>query len=295
MLTSLKHWNQDQNLKVFVIHSYIAPEDKSHLVAYLSRILPSVSFLQADSDLLEGFPVTGHVTLAGCFRFLLPDLLPAGLQKVLFIDCDTIINASLADLWETSLENHALAAVAEHALFCRDHGHHWGDYFNSGVILVNLDCWRRAGIVARGLKYCASIPQEKLLHVDQDILNHLFAGQWLRLEDRWNACPHLFGLNGAYDLSPEALTDSEREAIVNPAIIHFAGPGPVKPWNARCLHPLRDRYRQANEMTPWASVPLDDLPPPPLVQAWQRSLFRLKCGLKGLLQPGVKNTAGSTR
>jgi hypothetical protein len=57
----------------------------------------------------------------------------------------------------------------------------------------------------------------------------------------------------------------------------------VKPWDARCVHPLRDRYRQASVMTPWASVPLDNLPPPALVEAWQQAVFRTKSVVKGLV------------
>jgi lipopolysaccharide biosynthesis glycosyltransferase len=182
------------------------------------------------------------------------------------------------------LKDKPMAAVPEHRLSCADHAYTFGEYFNSGVMLVDLERWRKADMIRRGREFAQANP-EKLRHWDQDVLNHLFVGQWIPLEDRWNACPHLFGLNGDYDLNPDKLTDFERRAIDNPAIIHFAGPGSVKPWHYRCTHPLRNRYRFCSARTPWADVPLSDLPPPALVRAWKRSLFNLKCGVRSLLRP----------
>jgi lipopolysaccharide biosynthesis glycosyltransferase len=283
MLRSLCDHNPDENLHVYIIHDNLDPSERARFVGYLGEFLSSVSLLQADPSPLESFPVTGHVTVSTYFRLLLAILLPAGLSRAIFIDSDTIIDASLHELWEVPLDGKALAAVPEHRVSCLDHGYIFGKYFNAGVMLVDLDLWRRADIIAQGCVFAQANPH-KLRHWDQDVLNHLFSGQWLPLEDRWNACPHLFGLNGDYDLSDDNLTDAERMAIANPAIIHFAGPGPVKPWNARCTHPLRDLYRICSARTPWADVPLDDLPPPALVGAWQRSLFNLKCGVKNLLR-----------
>jgi lipopolysaccharide biosynthesis glycosyltransferase len=282
MLQSLQACNPREDLAVFLIYADVDPVELGTLVTYLNGFLPSVSFLRADPHWLEGFHVSGHATVATYFRLLLPSILPAALERAIFIDSDAIVSASLEELWQMPLHGRALAAVAEHMLSCRDHGYVHGEYFNAGVMLVDLDQWRRAQVLPRGREFARANP-DRLRHWDQDVLNHVFTGEWLALEDRWNACPHLFGLNGDYDLSPEALTDSEREAIANPAIIHFAGPGPVKPWDARCLHPLRDRYRQASAMTPWASVLLDNLPPPALVKAWQQAVFRTKSVVKGLV------------
>jgi lipopolysaccharide biosynthesis glycosyltransferase len=291
MLRSLQELHPRENLSVFILHGELDPLEFSKFAGYLRGILPSVSFLQADPSVLEGFPVTGHITVSTYFRLLLPVLLPAGLHRAIFIDSDTIITSSLRELWETPLEGKALAAVADHRLSCADHGYVFGEYFNAGVMLVDLEAWRGVDVIGLGREFAQANPH-RLRHWDQDVLNHVFAGQWLAVGERWNACPHLFGLNPDYDLSPERLTASERRAIEDPAILHFAGPGPVKPWNARCTHPLRDRYRRQSAETPWARIPLTDLPPHPLVQTWQHSVFRLKCSLKGVLRGAAERAPG---
>jgi len=285
MLQSLQACNPREDLAVFLIYADVDPVELGTLMTYLNGLLPSVSFLRADAKWLEGFPVSGHATVATYFRLLLPAILPGSLERAIFIDSDAIVSSSLEELWQMPLQGSALGAVAEHVLSCRDHGYVHGEYFNAGVMLVDLDQWRQAHVLLRGREFARANP-DRLRHWDQDVLNHVFAGEWLRLEDRWNACPHLFGLNADYLLSPGSLSPDELRAIDDPAIIHFAGPGPVKPWDARCLHPLRDRYRQASALTPWASVPLDNLPRPALVEAWQKAVFRTKSVVKGLVLGG---------
>jgi lipopolysaccharide biosynthesis glycosyltransferase len=285
LLHSLHENNADHGLAVYVIHGDLDPGEKARFIGFLSRFLPSVSLLQADPEVLDGFPVSGHITVSTYFRLLLPVLLPAGLQKVLFIDSDAIVTDSLMDLWQTPMEGKALAAVPEHIRSCADHGYVFGEYFNAGMMLVDLERWRQARLIELGRDFARANPH-RLRHWDQDVLNHVFAGQWLPLGDRWNACPHLFGLNKDYDLSPELLSPAEQEAIDRPAIVHYAGPGAVKPWHHRCTHPWRESYRRHQAATPWASEPLMEQPLPWPIRAWQGVVFQAKCQVRSLLQGG---------
>jgi lipopolysaccharide biosynthesis glycosyltransferase len=137
-------------------------------------------------------------------------------------------------------------------------------------------------VASRGLAY-ARDHQQRIAHWDQDILNVLFRDNWVCLHERWNVCPHLYGLNPSVNAAAEALSDSEQEALRRPAIVHYAGGGRVKPWSYHCSHPLRQLYRDHAARTPWADVPLINRPAPPLVRLWNRSLFRLKCEARKLL------------
>lgn len=282
LLHSLYEQNRQHDLAVYVIHADLLPEERAKFVGFLGQFLPALSLLQADASVLEGFPVSGHVTVSTYFRLLLPVLLPAGLQRVLFIDSDAIVTDSLAELWQTPLEGKALAAVPEHRRSCADHGYVFGEYFNAGMMLVDLEVWRQAHLIERGRAFAQAHP-DRLRHWDQDVLNHVFAGQWLAVGDRWNACPHLFGLTGGYDLSRDKLTPEECLAIDRPAIVHYAGPGTVKPWHYRCPHPWAASYRRHSATTPWAGVPLLETPPPWPKRLWQESVFRLKCQARTLL------------
>jgi lipopolysaccharide biosynthesis glycosyltransferase len=279
MLQSLRKHNPDPDLHVHLIFDNANPETLSLAVAHMRSLLPSFSLLQANSKPLDGFPVNGHATVATYFRLLLPELLPHSVNRVIFIDADTIVTDNLSPLWQMELHGHALAAVPEHRLSCKDHGHEFGSYFNAGVMLVDLDQWRQSNLLERGRRFANNNP-DKMRHWDQDVLNHVFANDWLAISDRWNACPHLFGLTREYDDYDYQFTAEEKGAMANPAIVHFAGPGPVKPWNARCQHIFRSRYLEAKAETPWASIALDDVPAPAWRQALDKKVFRIKCLLR---------------
>jgi len=220
--------------------------------------------------------VNGHATVATYFRLLLPELLPMSVEKVIFIDADTVVTDSLSPLWKTSLQGHSLAAVPEHRISCKDHGHEFGSYFNAGIMLVDLKKWRQSNLLQRGRIFASNYP-ERMRHWDQDVLNHVFKNDWLPLPDRWNACPHLFGLTPEYKGYDYVFTADEKEAVSNPAIVHFAGPGPIKPWNAQCQHIYKDHYLSAKAATPWATTPLDDIAPPSWLLAMNKAVFQTKC------------------
>jgi len=286
MLNSLWNLNRDPDLHVYLIFDNANSQELSLAVSHLRNLLPGFSLLQASSKPLQGFPVNGHATVATYFRLLLPELLPTSVDRVIFIDADTIVTDSLAPLWNIPLQGKAIAAVPEHRFSCNDHGHEFGSYFNAGIMLVDLQKWRESDLLQRGRLFANAYP-ECMRHWDQDVLNHVFKNDWVALPDRWNACPHLFGLTPEYKGYDYVYTEDEKEAISNPAIVHFAGPGPIKPWNAQCQHIYKDNYLVAKKATPWASTPLEDISPPPWRLAISKAVFEVKCFVRRNFIGGV--------
>ncbi|MCX5951152.1 MAG: glycosyltransferase family 8 protein, partial [Cyanobacteria bacterium] len=255
--------NPDEDLSVYIVHEALDPKERAKLVGYLGEFLPSVSLLQVEPRLLSHFPVSGHVSIATYFRLLLPSILPPILNRALFIDSDVVINGSLRELWETPFEGHSLAAVTDRNLdIQRERLEMDADspYFNAGMMLIDLEAWRRANVLERGMAYAIE-NRDKLNNWDQDVLNHLFEKRVLLLHQRWNAMSHLWGLDQAWmDERGGLLNPEEQQAHDGPAIIHFAGGGRAKPWDYRCNNPWKDRYRQFLAQSPWAGVPLDGQP-----------------------------------
>ncbi len=63
------------------------------------------------------------------------------------------------------------------------------------------------------------------------------------------------------------------EAIENPAIRHFEGPGPYKPWHYLCAREWRDLYQRHRHATPWPRVRLEGRNPRNM---WHRMRGRIK-------------------
>ena len=282
MLKSLYDTNQREEINVYIIHGAIDEAERSKLAAYLGRFLSLVSFIKINPEILKGFPPFGHLPISTYYRLLIPTVLPPAIQKVIFLDCDLVVADSLNDLWNMNLGDYPLAAVTDHGVksSCERLGlSESSGYFNPGVTVIDLNKWRKRDILSEGLEFVKST-RATLTNCDQDVLNHIFEAQWLHLDIKWNACPHLWGM---YKGEDAPLTPQDEAARNKPAIIHFAGAGNTKPWNYHCVHPWKARYLELKNKTPWARVPLESQPPSLPVRLWQESLFRLRCLAKNVL------------
>ncbi len=150
---------------------------------------------------------TEYYTAAALYRLLAPRLLSGEVQRLIYLDADTIVNMDVRKLWETYLDNHPLGAVAERTLM----NHYqkqvdksideklflfknsWTDSetcFNSGVLLMDLEKIRAMGdILLPGLRFIAQ-HEEECRFFDQDILNYFFARDYLHLPWYCNILQH---------------------------------------------------------------------------------------------------------
>lgn len=188
------------------------------------------------------------------YRLLLPELLP-DLDRLLFLDADTLVLQSLATLFTMDLGDNLVAAVGQPT----PPHHHTLDprpdepYFNAGILVMNLHAMREEQLGPRALALGHERYQQFIFN-DQDVLNYLTRDRWTALHPRWNAMSHLW-------FTPEAnvrpYTPLEAAAARHsPAIVHFEGHQTVKPWFYRSVHPLRQLYRDYRAQTPWQ---LDEL------------------------------------
>jgi lipopolysaccharide biosynthesis glycosyltransferase len=211
-----------------------------------------IVFHEITDPRLAGLPVQDLFGFAMWYRILLPELLP-DVDRLLYLDVDTIALQSIAPLWQLELGDAYLAAVTN---VCMGHHRHRPlelgielvDYFNSGVLLLNLDAMRSDDFVTLLLGRLA-VEGPALLWPDQDALNRAAAARWKPLHPRWNSMNSLLTVHDhAVELFGE---QAVTEAITDPAIRHFEGPGTNKPW-----HLLHDRagqrlYREHRRSTPW--------------------------------------------
>ena len=200
---------------------------------------------------VAGLPVVAEFTVAMWYRVLLPELLP-DVDRVLYVDVDTLAVDALAPLWDTDLADAYLGAVTN--VFMPHHRHRPETlglpgrdvYFNSGVLLLNLHEMRRDDCTARLL----SIARDRgaaLEWPDQDALNLVLGERRVALHPRWNAMNSL-RLPWSIEVFGSAVVEEARRS---PAIRHFEGPGANKPWAPGCDPRDRKLYYQHRRETPW--------------------------------------------
>jgi lipopolysaccharide biosynthesis glycosyltransferase len=213
-----------------------------------------------DSGAVRALSATDRYGTVVWLRFLLPELLP-DVDRVLYLDADTLVVSALAPLHACDLHSAPFAAVANvvqpsqrariRDLGIEDHRR----FLNSGVLLLDLERMRAEEATATLLSVAATRTRD-LLWPDQDTLNLVFAGRWHPLHPRWNAQYTLWSSpDVAADVFGDALADEARRS---PAILHFEGPTVCKPWHALNSHPWRQAWRATLERTPWSGTPAED-------------------------------------
>ncbi|MCS6762585.1 MAG: glycosyltransferase family 8 protein [Candidatus Devosia symbiotica] len=153
-------------------------------------------------------------------RLLLSSLLPAEVERVIYLDCDMMVRDPIENLFGLDLEGFPLAAVRDSVdpfimgkrdmMQNRDLFEYADPYFNSGMLLIDLVAWRSIDIKPQ-VKALAGRGIMSRLYYDQDILNLIFYNNWLVLPWRWNTIDAHAAHEG-----------------MNPAILHYTRKS--KPW-----------------------------------------------------------------
>jgi lipopolysaccharide biosynthesis glycosyltransferase len=226
LLSSLtRHLPAHQRAVLYLLHTGLP----SAAIEPLKQIL-EVHPIQPTPTQLAAAVHSSRFPVEASFPLLLPDLLPPGIQRVLFLDADLLVRADISPLWHTPLPTQTLAAAVDQAV--RTCGSPRGvkdcqtrqiapeaPYFNAGVLLIDLPRWRQRNVSQLARQYLAETgPAADFLH--QEALNAVLARDWLRLDQRWNA------------LASAGLPDAR--------IVHFAGR--LKPWRTRAAGPHGPAY-----------------------------------------------------
>jgi lipopolysaccharide biosynthesis glycosyltransferase len=258
----------------------LPPDVPPRLTAMVERLGATIEFLAVTEDMVAGLRTRGDFLPAShWYRIFLPELLPE-VDRLLYLDVDIIAVDSIEPLWETDLADHYLAAVTN--VFQRDHLDRPaqlglsgpGEYFNSGVLLMNLGRLRRDGCTRALVEY-AQAHHDLLSWPEQDALNVVLGHDRLALHPRWNAMNSVLSFASSVDVfGAEALAEARR----NPALRHFEGPGANKPWHFMCNAAMRELYFEHRRATPWPRVRVEGRTPGNVVR---RAMRRARLGAGG--------------
>lgn len=243
---------------------------------------------------MQDLPVYERFPSATYHRFLLPSLLPLDIERVLFLDCDTLVKRDLSDIYHWDLQGQPMAAVPWVVLghYREEYGQHLRSfparfglvddgtpYFYASLLVMDLAYMRHAGTIARIIELVRSTPKEKLCWLDQDALNAALRGQITPLPLEYNVIP-------LFSEQLEAEGDEARAAYAAPAIVHFAAMKPnilTGPRNA-----LEEDFFRFWQASPWARcipyplISLSRMPRP--VAAMFNATFRLLLPWPGVLR-----------
>ena len=250
-LRSLALAHRPGEVAVTVLHEGLRGSDRDRVESGLSGL--QLTWLKVPLERLEDARYPAILSRASLFRLLLPEVLPPEMDRVIYIDADTLVTGTLRPLWGTELANCCAAAVrdAGNPFAAGPYGPDWralglepeDPYLNSGVLLIALDAWRSAEVSERALEL---LRRNSLPWGDQDALNAALRGRWKELPRRWNL--QTLDVQGA-GLAWALWREDVERAISDAAVIHYTQS--VKPWHAGSHHPLDHRWYEILAGTSW--------------------------------------------
>lgn len=219
-----------------------------------------IKWVTAPLKSLKKLPTMDRISTSTYLRFLIPEILPPECKKVIYLDCDLIVKKDICSLWGTPIKNWAVMAVQDAAVpyvsfpngvyRYRELGLKVDTpYFNSGVLVINLDYWRKECVSQKATDYLVKFRNEQRL-LDQEALNIVLDQQWKPLDSRWNLQPHHYTLTDAYTTSyHESVYKKKKQLLDDPYIIHFASRN--KPWDYNCQHPELSTFLNFLKRSSW--------------------------------------------
>jgi lipopolysaccharide biosynthesis glycosyltransferase len=240
LLTSIFLNNKGNSIHFHVILTGASADERAVMASYVEQHDGKLFFYTIPEESVHGFviPEGSYITIATYYRLFLPALLPNHVTTLLYLDTDVLVLKDLFELCTLDLGSLPAAAVADAemklrpdlSIYSRD------DYFNAGVLLINLAEWKQQQISEKAANFLREFP-EKIKFVDQDALNAVLVGNWLKLDTRYNVFP------SQIPYGSREVNAFEKDK----AIIHFVE---TKPWLYWCRNRLRHLYYYYHKKSP---------------------------------------------
>lgn len=253
----LLHTAEPQRVFLYILSDGISEVKQQKIEATINELKGRVQLIAVDGDAIKSF-TSGHISKAAYLRLMIPELLPDSVQKAIYFDTDLVVTGDVADFWQLPLAGHPVGATIDLGIMSSNRSrrekhesiglNESEDYFNSGVMVIDVSQWRDKNY---GAEVLAEITMHQFRHHDQDGLNKVFKNNWQELPLRWNIIPPVFSLPLKI-LRSTKWRKKALDALKNPAVIHWGGR--YKPWEFACQKAFNGVYYDALKETRFNDV-----------------------------------------
>jgi lipopolysaccharide biosynthesis glycosyltransferase len=245
LIYSILKSNKDDNINFYIMHKSLSDEDEEEIINKLSSARCKINFIKIDATKLKKLPVyQKRYPLEIYFRLYAANYLPEEVDRILYLDADTLVINKLHSLYNMDFENNYFIATTHIGKVLKRINNIRLDldkedkYINTGVMLMNIKELRKIDIEKEISKFLEK--NNLLLLPDQDIISQVF-GKKIKLVDaniynfgekEWNKY-NIKNLNNPIDL---------KWIRKNTVIIHYYGKN--KPWNENYIGRLNIFYNK---------------------------------------------------
>lgn len=261
-LYSLLDHNQEfTKINIFIVSNGISQENH-HKLNVVADHFRNTSLYFIDFSIWLNhlkLDMAWNISLSSYARLFVSSMLPKDIERVIYLDCDMIIESSLNYLWNINLNGFIIGAVQDCMSFRFKEPvglDRYDQYFNAGMLLIDLNEWRKQKIEKKCLDFINN-RNGRVIHHDQGVLNGILKDKWLRLPLEYNLMTihYVFSLDKIKKYFGDRATFYSKEEIdkakEHPVILHFTPSFTTRPWVKGCVHPLKNKYWDILNKTPW--------------------------------------------
>lgn len=270
-IQSLFHHNNPKEICLYIVADNIQEANREKLVTMVQNQGAQIILIEKpDIRKLLGVELKTLRWSDSAYSRLFLKLLYSDypdVEKLLYIDCDTLITDSLQELWNTDIRDYLGAACLE--CMSRIHKKLIGasakdNYVNTGMLLLNVTRWKQEDIDSQMITFIQKY-KGKTEYVDQGVINGTISNRFLLVNPRYN----LTSL--AYDFTYEEMLiyrkpdfgyskEEWEKAIEKPAIVHFTTSFlSIRPWYEGSKHPYSCLWKKIHDETAWKDEPYREL------------------------------------
>ncbi len=229
----LANSKQEDELSFYLLDGGIEEEKKSEISSLKSIKDCRIEFIKIDEKMFEDYKAVqthSYISLATYYRLKLSTLLP-DVERIIYFDCDMIVNSSLADLFYTDFSENIIAGVRDinRRMLKKN-----SSYINAGMVVFDLKKIREQNIEEQFLTYTKE-NIENINMGDQQIINDVLKGRIKIVDDEWNVQSSNFTNRSSYTKHPK--------------VIHYVAR--KKPWHFGSFSVHRNLYFKNLQLTPW--------------------------------------------
>lgn len=237
MTSVIRTMRNFDTINFFILENDISAKNKKK-IKKLEKKNVSIEFIRINAQEFEAKCPKGqgckHVPVQTYFRYIIPQLKPE-YEKVLYLDCDIIVRKPLCNLWNTDIADNYAAAVQEFYFDALNNMKiKLPQVFNAGVLLLNNKKLVEDGIADLLFTNTEKF-KDKIVYVDQDILNYTFNNKIQWIDPMYNAQIDLWrpGTCAKSIYTPEQMWWARND----PVIVHYNSH--LKPWKDEGLKELK--------------------------------------------------------
>lgn len=269
LLSLLENNRNIADIEIYVLEESISDENKEKLKAIGRQYNRTINFVNVSEKVREIMKagVTEHhsdkgVSYVTYARLYLDMLVPDSIERVLYLDCDTLVVGDIIPLLNVRIDEDKSIAMA--CDLCRmEYRKVIGldlqqKYYSAGIMVIDIRNWKAHKCRERIFEHIEQTGGKYPL-VDQDLINVVLGGgEIATIGAQYNFLSQYFLYSYENCLKVYHLNSSNyynradyEQARENPVIYHFSGGTLCRPWYCNSRHPLKECYNSYYYKSPW--------------------------------------------